>query len=179
LRLRKEKKQLGIGDDQELSEGISEISVGDTSNKKPRIDEKENTTPMDIDQSETSTSKVQESSPSVPTETSFKLPTDSELEKVSEGELISLRERINKELERREKVAKESQESNVINYSVSTEELKNTLSKAESRIEGFNTPNNSNVGGIVAVVGVISAFAIGGIALVKSKLGKNKKNKKK
>lgn len=175
---------LGDGVDSDTEE--TSKSLIDASNKKSRTGEKEIPTlvGMDIDQSETqsdtSTSKGQETS----TATSFRLPTNSELEKASKDELIDLINRVKSELERREKQVKESQGSNTINYEISTKELKDGLSKAESRINSFQTSNtadvnndnkSSNAGVVVAVVGVVSALAIGVIALAKSKLGRSKK----
>jgi len=165
LATEKRKKQLGIKDSQGFSGGISEVSTDDdNSNKKPRTEEKESTTFMDIDQSETWKG----------------LPTNDELKRVSKDELNNLINRAKSELKRRDE-EKESQDSNASNYEISTQELKNIVSKAQNRLQTFgssisnnDTPNNSNVGGVLAVVGVVSVFAIGGVALVKNKLGKKK-----
>lgn len=146
---------------------------------------------MDIDQpetqSETSTSKDQESSPTKTTETNFKLLSDDEIEKADKGQLIDLKKRIEKELEIREQIeADSSSKFQTFNYQVSTQKLKDELSKTEDRIKNYQTSNastnndnnkspNGSGGIIVAVAVVVSALAIGGIAFVKSKLGKSKK----
>jgi hypothetical protein len=167
----KRKKQLGIKDSQGFSERISEVSTDDeTSNKKPRTEEKGNTTPMDVDQPNVSSS---------PIETNFKLLSDDEIEKADKGQLEELKKRIEAEIEIREKIEADSSSSSQ-KGSYSIKELRDNLSKAENRIKTFNltsnddTPNNSGVGGALAVVGVVSAFAFGGVALVKSKFSKKK-----
>jgi len=138
-----------------------------TSQVKGKIVEVGDDNNMDIDQSETSLSK--------------NLLTDSKLEKASKDELTNLIEQVENELKRREEEIEENRGSNTSNYGASTEELKNTLSRAQSKLESINTsisnnsiPDNSNVGGVLAVVSVVSAFAFGGIALVKNKFSKKK-----
>jgi hypothetical protein len=172
-------KRLKVFGEESKEVGEHNKLVG-SSQVKGKIIEISDDNNMDIDQpetqSDTSTNKVQETSP---TEINFELLSDDKIEKASKEQLVDLKKRIETELRIREEIeANSSGNSQISSYGVSTQELKDKLSKAESRMEGFstpNTPNNSNLGGIVAVVGVVSAFAIGSVALVRSKLGKNKK----
>jgi len=157
----------GIGNSQEFSEETSEVKF-----KKPRTGTEK--AEMEID------NKPENS----PTEPIIKLLTDDEIKTAKKDEIISLIERLSKELEIREKIEKNSNNSSqTSNYQVSTQELENQLSKAENYLESLQVSNttvnnddkNSNVGWVMAVVGVVSALAIGGVALMKSKFSKNKK----
>ena len=117
-------------------------------------------------------------------ESSKILLSDNEIEKADKNRLIDLVSRVKKELEIREKIEADlnsSSQTSSPDYSVSTQQLKDTLSKAQSKMESISasisnndTPNNSNVGGVLTVVSVVGVLAISGIAFVKSKLGKNK-----
>ncbi|CAJ0824601.1 6717_t:CDS:2 [Entrophospora sp. SA101] len=145
---------------------------------------------MDIDKPETSTSKGQaldsgefkpESLSENPsTENSFELLTDDEIEKANKNDLIDLIERIKKELEIRKKIEANSDGSFQTNYNLSTQQLKNKLERSESALNSFQTssPNadkktddKNNAGIVVGTIAVVSALAIGSIALVKSKFG--------
>ena len=161
--------------DSEFAEETSEID-----NKKPKTEKEgsiiEISNPMDIDQSEASTNKNQESSI-----TEENLLSSDEIEKASNGELKNLIKRVKEELAKRDKETKENQGSGVSNYQVSTQELKDTLQKSERLLNSYQSPSLDNKGndgkvGIVASIVGISTLAIGGIILVKSKLGKRKKS---
>lgn len=166
--------RLHIKDSQALSEEALK-SLTDTSNKKPRTEDRENITSMEVDNK----------SESYPAEPTVKMLTDDEIEIASKDEIIDLIERLRKELEIREKIEADSS-SSFQTSSFSTQELKDKLRKSEKLLNGFQTSspsydnkdnksdNSGKVGIIVAVVGV-SALAIGGIALVKSKFSKSKK----
>lgn len=170
-------KRLKVFSEGSKESGEDNKLVG-SSQVKGKIVEVSDDNNMDVDQPEISSTSL--------TETSFKLSTNNELEKASKDELVDLINRVKSELERRKKEAKESRGRNTVNYEVSTQELRDALSNAESRVNNFQTSgaftnlNNSNdnknssVGGVLAVVGVVGAFAVGGIAFLKSKLGKNK-----
>jgi hypothetical protein len=138
---------------------------------------------MDIDQPNTSTSQNpktnQENSDS---RANFELLSDDEIEKADKDQLIDLNKRIRNELEIRKQVEANSSSSfQTSNYRISTQELKAKLQKSESALNSFQTssPNadkkNDNAGIIVGTIAVASALAIGSIALIKNKLGKNKK----
>jgi len=172
-----------------FGEGTKEIGehnklVG-SSQVKGKIVEVSDDNNMDIDQPKVSTSKNSENSPSSLTGTDFELLSDRELEKASKDQLIYLGKRIRKELEIREKIEADlNNSSQTPSYQVSTQELKDKLQKSEQFLNDFQNPasnidnkksdNSGKTGIIVGIVGV-SALAIGGIALVKSKLGKSKK----
>lgn len=166
----------------EESKGIEEHNklVG-SSQIKGKIVEVDDDNKMDIDQSETqtntSTSKSQANSL-----TKASLLSDDEIKKASKDQLINLQRKIEKELEIREKIEADSNVQ-TSNYQVSTDELKDKLQKSQQLLSGFQNhslddkDNNGKIG-IVATVGVVSALAIGGIALVKKKLGKNDAKKR-
>jgi hypothetical protein len=166
---------LGDGVDSDTEE--TSKSLIDASNKKSRTGEKEIPTlvGMDIDQPETSTSKGQENSPAETSQTQDNSQS-SELDNVSNltreeriSEINQLRARIT-ELESRENLT-----------SSEKQEKQNKLEKLE-KLESYsvdskptNPDNKSPTGLIVGAFLAVSALAIGGIAFVKSKLGKSKR----
>ncbi|CAG8547335.1 12626_t:CDS:2 [Ambispora gerdemannii] len=138
---------------------------------------------MDIDQFETSTNENLGGSST--TDTSLNLLSDYEIERAEESQLIDLMRRVKKELEIRKELKKHSNSDfRTSNYQVSTHDLENCLSRVENSLKSFQTSNTTNTtlnndnkgsdaGGVLAVVGVVSALAVGSLVLVKRKLEQN------
>lgn len=166
----KRENQLGIKNSQGLSEETSKFLVVDASNKKPRMEEKGSTIPMEVDKQENS-----------PTEPIIKLLTDDEIKIASNNEITSLIERLSKELESRKKGETTSSSF----QKLTTQEIENQISKAQKYLKNSQTSNTTTanndddksykVGGVLAVVGLVSVLAIGSVAFVKNKFSKSKK----
>src|SRR5438128_9130083 len=103
-------------ENQVVGESSQNFSSEDVSSNKSENDKAEVSTSMEVDKRG-----------NFPTETSFKLLSDEKIEKASKDELVSLIERIKKELEIREKIEADSS-----SFQVRTHELKNNLAKAEN-----------------------------------------------
>jgi hypothetical protein len=160
LATEKRRGQLGIESGQGLSEGVSKV-------KKPRTDKKENTTPMDVDQFETSISKSPDN------KQDEQLLTNDQLKELDEKQLKSLINQLKAELDSRKN-------NQVLSYSqLNIDQLKGGLQKSEQLFDAYQSSNlnvdNSSKVGIIASIVSVSVLAIGGIAFVKSKLVKNKK----
>jgi hypothetical protein len=148
------------------------------SNKKPRMEERQNPTPvgMEVDNEPQSSSPTEELTS---TEPIIKVLTDDEIKVASKDEIKDLIRRLNEELEIREK--DETTSSSFQKFS--TQDLKNQSQKLENALNDYQvsnpTSNNddkgSNVGGIIAVIGVVSVFTIGSVVFLKRKFNRNRK----
>jgi len=134
------------------------------------MEEKGSTIPMEVDKQENS-----------PTEPIIKLLTDDEIKIASNNEITSLIERLSKELESRKKGETTSSSF----QKLTTQEIENQISKAQKYLKNSQTSNTTTanndddksykVGGVLAVVGLVSVLAIGSVAFVKNKFSKSKK----
>jgi hypothetical protein len=163
---------LGDGVDSDTEE--TSKSLIDASNKKSRTGEKEIPTlvDMDIDQSNTSASKGQENSPAETSQTQ----DNSRSLALDDGSTLTREERVNEINRLRTRITElKSREGLTDSEKQEKQDKLEKLEKLESRGVDSKPTNNFPTGLIVGSFLAVSALAIGGIALVKSKLGKNKK----
>jgi len=150
------------------------------SNKKPRMEERErqNPTPigMEVDNEPQSSSPSEEPTS---TEPIIKMLTDGEIKVASKDEIRDLIKRLNEELEIREKG--ETTSSSFQNFSTQdlrkqSQKLENSLNNSQVSVPTSNNDDKgSSVGGVIAVIGLVSAFAIGSVVFLKTKFNRNRK----
>jgi hypothetical protein len=165
---------LGDGVDSDTEE--TSKSLIDASNKKSRTGEKEIPTlvDMDNDQSNTSTSKGQENSPAETSQTQ----DNSRSLALDDGSTLTREERVNEINRLRTRITElKSREGLTDSEKQEKQDKLEKLEKLESRGVDSKPTNNFPTGLVVGSIVLVSFLAIGGVAFVKSKLGKNNKKK--